>query len=499
MLFSSTIFLFLFLPVVLALYFSVRPGLRNGLLLLASLLFYAWGEKLVASLMLVSIAGNWAFGLWVGAALARGRGKGVVALATVFNLGLLVAFKYADWLWIIFRTALFELGIFASHLPPLAAFIDPGSAWHDLLVNAQGGIRLPIGISFFTFQAFSYVLDVYRRDAVVQKNPLDVALYVSLFPQLIAGPIVRYKDVAAQIVHRVVTREGFANGIRRFAIGLGKKVMIANAVARCADAIFAIPAAELTAPVSWLGLVCYSLQIYFDFSGYSDMAIGLGHMFGFKFLENFAHPYISKSITEFWRRWHISLSTWFRDYLYIPLGGNRKGPARTYFNLLLVFFLCGLWHGASFSFVVWGLFHGCFLVIERIGLQRMIEKRAVLRHVYVALVVMVGWVFFRAETLDQALHYLGTMAGLSQGLPAVHHVDLFLDSLLATALAAGFIGSTPWLPALVAWHARLAERGRPKLSFGLEVAGLAALLLLFFCSTLELAAGSYNPFIYFRF
>jgi len=500
MLFSSTIFLFLFLPVVLALYFSVRPGLRNGLLLVASLFFYAWGEKLVASLMLVSIAGNWAFGLWVGAALTKGRGKGVVALATVFNLGLLVAFKYADWLWNILRTALLELGLAASQLPPLAAFIAPGSAWHDLLVNARGGIRLPIGISFFTFQAFSYVLDVYRRDAIVQRNPLHVALYVSLFPQLIAGPIVRYKDVAAQIVHRVVTREGFAYGVRRFAIGLGKKVLIANTVARCADAIFAIPAGELTAPVSWLGLICYSLQIYFDFSGYSDMAIGLGHMFGFKFLENFAHPYISKSITEFWRRWHISLSTWFRDYLYIPLGGNRVSRGRTYFNLLLVFFLCGLWHGAAFNFVVWGLWHGMFLVIERIGLARILERQTpLLRHLYVLPVVMVGWVFFRAPDLSYALSYLGAMAGLQPGAPLAWHVDLWLDPVLVAALLAGIIGSVPWVPVLAAWHADLESRGRRALGITLELGATAALAIVFFASTLELAAGSYNPFIYFRF
>jgi alginate O-acetyltransferase complex protein AlgI len=500
MLFSSTIFLFLFLPIVLALYFTVRPGLRNGVLLVASLFFYAWGEKALVAVLVLSIVSNWALGVWVERAVRRGQGRRIVAGAVVFNVGLLVAFKYADWLWSILGHGLVALGLTHGPLPELGSRLDPSSTWHDVLLTSGGHIRLPIGVSFFTFQATSYVVDVYRRDVEAEKSLVNFGMYKAFFPQLIAGPIVRYRDIHDQIRDRLVRREGFALGVRRFILGLGKKVLIANAAASCADAVFAIPAAELTAPVSWLGLVCYSLQIYFDFSGYSDMAIGLGHMFGFTFLENFAHPYISKSITEFWRRWHISLSTWFRDYLYIPLGGNRVSRGRTYFNLLLVFFLCGLWHGAAFNFVVWGLWHGAFLVLERTGLGRGLERRTpLLRHAYVLLVVLVGWVFFRAPDLGYALSYLGAMAGLQAGAPLAWHVDLWLDPVLAAALLAGFVGSVPWVQELAAWHAQLEARGRRTLGIALELAGTGALALVLLGSILELAAGSYNPFIYFRF
>ena len=513
MLFSSPVFVFLFLPLVLGLYFVVHPRLRNALLLVASLFFYAWGEPQMVVVMLLSILANWGFGLWLAAVREGGRGRLVVAWATVFNLGLLIFFKYADWLWSVAGSALVALGALEAPPPPVATLIPAGSAWRDALVDPSGTIHKPIGISFFTFQAFSYVIDVYRRDAPVQKNPLDFGLYVSLFPQLIAGPIVRYKDVAEQILARAVTREGFAYGVRRFVVGLAKKMLVANVVARAVDGwdngipgIFAIPAAELPPSVAWLGIVCYTLQIYFDFSAYSDMAIGLGHMLGFRFLENFQWPYVARSVTEFWRRWHISLSTWFRDYLYIPLGGNRLGPAVTYRNLLLVFFLCGLWHGASFSFVVWGLYHGAFLVVERVGLGAFLERRpAVLRHAYTLLVAMVGWVFFRAHDLEHALGYLQRMFdvralfGVEVGRPAVHHVDLWLDPLLATVIVAGVVGSTPWVAKLAGWHRRREQAGPSAAGLGLEVAGLAAIAALFALSACELAAGGYNPFIYFRF
>ena len=308
----------------------------------------------------------------------------------------MIVFKYADFL----------VGNLNALLGPLR-----------LAPLSLPGIALPIGISFFTFQALSYVIDVYRREVPVQRNPFDLGLYIALFPQLIAGPIVRYHDVARQLVERVVTRQGFAYGVERFVVGLGKKVLIANTLAVQADLIFAIPADQLTAPVAWFGLVCYTLQIYFDFSGYSDMAIGLGYMFGFRFLENFSHPYVAQSITEFWRRWHISLSTWFRDYLYVPLGGNRGSALRTYRNLVLVFFLCGLWHGASWSFVVWGLLHGFLLVIERMGLGRLMARwpRA-LRHAWTLFFVMIAWVFFRADSLPQAR---GIPSRDVRGLPCV--------------------------------------------------------------------------------
>jgi len=317
MVFSSPIFLFLFLPIVLAVNFLLPIRLRNLWLLIMSLIFYGWGEPRFVLVMIASIVVNFALGLWVDRVRGRPAARRVMALGIALNIGLLAVYKYANFAVDNLNTVLAALGAAPIPLAPIA---------------------LPIGISFFTFQAFSYVIDVERRDGPVQKNPLDVALFVSLFPQLIAGPIVRYRDVAAQIVERTIAREGFTRGVERFLIGLGKKMLIANTVAVPADAIFAIPADQLTAGVAWLGVVCYALQIYYDFSGYSDMAIGLGLMLGFHFLENFNYPYISRSMTEFWRRWHISLSTWFRDYLYIPLGGNQRAPARTYFNLVVTFF-----------------------------------------------------------------------------------------------------------------------------------------------------------------
>jgi alginate O-acetyltransferase complex protein AlgI len=431
-----------------------------------------------------------------------------------------VLFKYADWLWDGLGAGLAGLGLLDEAPAPLGSHLASDSVWRSILLEADGSIRLPIGISFFTFQALSYVIDVQRREAPAQRNPLDIALYVALFPQLVAGPIVRYRDVAVQLVQRVVTRASFAYGIRRFVIGLGKKMLIANVCAEAADGVFGgagtdlagVPGAELYPALAWLALVAYTLQIYFDFSGYSDMAIGLGHMFGFRFLENFAHPYVSRSITEFWRRWHISLSTWFRDYLYIPLGGNRRGGARTYLNLLIVFALCGLWHGASLTFLVWGLYHGAFLVLERAGLGAWLGRRAgPLRHIYVLLAVMVGWVFFRAETLAYAWAFLRALVGLSDGsqlvpvgellVPAreIHLLALHADTLTWIALAAGALGSLPWLPWLRARLEALEAQGRRGPSLAFEWLGLAGLALVFVHAAMALASGGYNPFIYFRF
>ena len=497
MLFSSPLFLFLFLPLVLAAYYILDRRFRNLILLVASLIFYAWGEVLMVWLMVISCLANWGFGWWVDRARERGRGKGVVALATVFNLSLLVAFKYADWLWNSIGSSLLALGWIDQPFEPLSNLAAGNEFWTTALFD-KGHIRLPIGISFFTFQAFSYVIDVYRRDGAMQKNPLNIMLYVSLFPQLIAGPIVRYKDVDEQINSRAATWDSFAYGVRRFVLGLGKKMLIANAAAELADDVFNMEGGVST-PLAWLGIVAYTIQIYFDFSGYSDMAIGLGHMFGFRFLENFNHPYVSRSITEFWRRWHMSLSTWFRDYLYIPLGGNRGSQARTYFNLVLVFFLCGLWHGASETFVVWGLYHGAFLVIERLGLGRWLGKRPVwLRHAYLLLVVMVGWVFFRATSLPQAFTFLGAMFGAGAET-SLQPLGLFVDPRIATALVAGIIGSMPWLPALQAWHARNTSFGWTARAVSIEFVGLILIMAILVASSLELASNSYNPFIYFRF
>ncbi|MHC4201080.1 MAG: MBOAT family O-acyltransferase, partial [Planctomycetota bacterium] len=406
MVFSSPIFLFLFLPFVLVLYvISVRRELRNPVLLVASLFFYAWGETWFVLIMVASMAANYLFGLWVDRVRERPWAKLAVACAVVFNLGLLGAFKYANFLVDNLNALSSVVGI-----PPVGL----------------GKVHLPIGISFFTFQAMSYVIDVYRRDAEVQRNPVNVALYISLFPQLIAGPIVRYRDVAKQLVERVMSREDFAYGVRRFIMGLAKKVLIANVVGGAADGIFGnphaspavagVPLGHLTPALAWLGVVCYTVQIYFDFSGYSDMAIGLGRMLGFRFLENFNYPYVSRSVREFWKRWHISLSTWFRDFLYVPLGGSRRTPARTHVNLVAVFLLCGLWHGASWTFAIWGLYHGVFLVAERTRFGRWIGSLpAPAGHLYTLLVVLAGWVIFRAETASQAAAFLAAMMGFARG------------------------------------------------------------------------------------
>lgn len=341
MVFSSVTFLFVFLPVVLAVYYILPGRLRNTFLLLASLLFYYWGEPRFVFVMLASIVWNYLCGLMCGYLPERMRGlrKLALILAVAVNLGLLVYFKYADFIIGTIN------GVFSRSIPLL-------------------GVTLPIGISFFTFQGLSYVIDVYRQTVRPQRDPLKLGMYISLFPQLIAGPIVRYADIEREIDHRSVDREKFYAGVSRFVIGLSKKVLIANTLALRADQIFGQPCQSLTAGVAWLGALLYSLQIYFDFSGYSDMAIGLGKMLGFTFLENFDLPYMSRSVTEFWRRWHISLSSWFRDYVYIPLGGNRRG--NVYLHLLTVFILTGLWHGAAWNFVLWGLWHGLFLIVERV-------------------------------------------------------------------------------------------------------------------------------------
>jgi alginate O-acetyltransferase complex protein AlgI len=483
MLFSEPVFVFLFLPLLFLVYAVAPRAARNTILLLASLLFYAWGEKSFVLVMLGSIAFNYLVGLLVEAGRSRGLHKLFLILGVAGNLGLLVAFKYADFLVTNLNFLLVGL-----KLPPI--LMQP--------------IHLPIGISFFTFQAMSYIIDLYRGRTEVQKNPLRVALYITLFPQLIAGPIVRYQDIARQLVHRTVTRAGFDQGVRRFILGLGKKMLLANVVAVPADQIFALPAHQLTTPVAWLGAVCYTLQIYFDFSGYSDMAIGLGRMFGFRFLENFNYPYISRSVTEFWRRWHMSLSSWYRDYLYIPLGGNRRGTLRTYLNLVIVFFLCGLWHGASWTFVVWGLFHGLFLVLERLGLGALLaSRRPAIQHAYFLLALLVSWVFFRCETLSQAAGMLAAMAGFAQGSRLEHHLSLYVDTEILIALAVGVLASTPVLPrvmrGLTYRRKALQLVSRPGFDTLRAVGETVALMLVFLMSLSWMAAGTYNPFLYFRF
>jgi len=480
MLFSEPAFLFFFLPLVLLGGFTL-PGirLRNLWLVLASLFFYAYGEKV--GIMLGSILLNWLLGLWVGGARGRGR-RWAITTAVAANIGLLAYFKYTNF----FFENLNSLAALAGHAPFKA---------HP--------VALPIGISFLTFHGMSYVIDVYRGDAPANKHFLEAALYLSLFPQLIAGPIIRYRDIAGQIRDRRVTIDDFSAGIQRFLMGLGKKLLIANTVASTADQIFHLPLRQTTAGMAWLAVGCYTLQIYFDFSGYSDMAIGLARMFGFRFAENFQYPYISTTITEFWRRWHISLSSWFRDYVFFPLGANRRGPGRAYFNLILVFFLCGLWHGANWTFAVWGLFHGCLLVLERLALARTVNGWwRPFRHAYALLAIMAGWVIFRSASMGEAMGLFRAMAGQSGATGLDYRAAGFLDLPLVLALCAGIALSTPLFPALQSRCQALPERF-PRwggaLGQGIAWAAVAGLLLLFLASAAVLAAGTYNPFIYYKF
>jgi alginate O-acetyltransferase complex protein AlgI len=471
MVFASPIFLFLFLPLTLAAYFAFPRAWRNGVLLVASLVFYAWGEAPYVVLVVGSVVFNYV----VGSAIARSgdaRSRKLwLAFGVAGNLIVLAIFKYSNFAVANVNT-----------LAPILA-ITP---------IALAAIPLPLGISFFTFHAISYVVDVYKGNAHAERNLPRFALYILLFPQLIAGPIIRWRDIAGQLPVREQRIADFAYGVRRFVLGLGKKVLIANTVGAVADRIFALPPSELTTPLAWLGLVCYTLQIYFDFSGYSDMAIGLMRMFGFRILENFNYPYIARSIREFWRRWHISLSNWFRDYLYIPLGGNQRGERRAYANLVIVFLLCGLWHGASWPFVLWGVWHGLFLVVERAGVDTLLRRIGPLSHAYALLAVMGGWVLFRCETLTQAVAYYAALLGRAQGDPARHPLPEFLDPFVAFTLVLGIVFATPLARGIGQWRDRHANVG----VLGLDVAWLVAVFVL---ASAFLAAGTYNPFIYFRF
>jgi alginate O-acetyltransferase complex protein AlgI len=478
-LFTEPSFLFVFLPLLLALYQLPGARYRNWLLLAASIIFYTRGAGSFTWLVLALIAFNYAAARVIDRHRATGLGRRLLAGAVAIDLLVLATFKYAD----------FAVGNLNAALA---------------LIDAQPfplpGVLLPIGISFFTFHAISYVVDVYRQDAAAQKRPVEAALYLLVFPQLVAGPIVRYRQIADQLSSRFASLDDFGYGARRFIIGLAKKMLIANTLAVPADQIFAMPAAELTAAHAWTGVACYTLQIYFDFSGYSDMAIGLGRMFGFRFPENFNYPYIAASIQDFWRRWHMSLSAWFRDYVYVPLGGNRASTGRMYFNLVLVFFLCGLWHGASWTFVVWGLYHGAFLVLERVGLgARVGALAAPLRHAYALLVVMAGWVFFRADTLGGATAMLAAMVGAGGSLPSVYAPAWYWNTEVLLAFIAGVIGATPVLPVLAQRLARASDEGTGTLGWQGSMAAIVALLTIFSASLMLSAARSYNPFIYFRF
>ena len=483
MVFSSPLFLFLFLPIVLAVYFLL-PGLRarNGWLLAVSLLFYAWGEVGFILLLLISTLINFELGKWVERTEDVVRRKQAVAVAVIVNVGFLAFFKYAGLVVASLNAPLKLLGLTTLPVPHIA---------------------LPIGISFFTFHALSYVIDIYRRKRGAARDPRDTALYIFFFPQLVAGPILRWNAIAPQLENRVFRSEVFAEGVRRFVGGLAKKMIIANAVALPADQIFALSADELSIGTAWFGILCYSIQIYFDFSGYSDMAVGLGKMFGFEFIENFNFPYTAQSIRDFWRRWHISLSTWFRDYVYIPLGGNRVTENRNRLNLVAVFFLCGLWHGASWTFVAWGFYHGFFLVLERTRLGAALDKwPRPLRHGYAVFAVMMGWVLFRANTFPEATNYFSALFGLAHPLHA-QPLQRYLGNEAIFALAVGALFAMPLWQAIKSAGGKIGgkipERSRA-IYFGTgQILEIALVMVLLVISAAWLAGGTYNPFIYFRF
>lgn len=456
MLFSTIPFLYFFLPSVLFInnvLLRKNINYQNVFLLLSSLFFYAWGEPTFVFVMLLSIVLNWGFGIWVDK--KRENKTWILFLMLLFNLSLIFVFKYLMFAMNVINE------VFDTHMRvPI--------------------INLPIGISFFTFQSISYVIDIYRHHGEVQRNPLNVGLYISFFPQLIAGPIVRYETIAAEINNRKVTWNDFTDGVERFIIGLGKKVLLANNFAVIADHIFSLLPEYLDLPLAWLGAISYTLQIFFDFSGYSDMAIGLGRMFGFHFLENFNYPYISRSVSEFWRRWHISLGSWFRDYVYIPLGGNRVAKPLVYRNLFVVWLLTGIWHGANWTFIVWGLMYFVLLAFEKFT---ELEKRNfhILGHVYTLFFVVVGWVIFRSETLTDAWNYLHVM--FTPSIPDSSPLFLFYISEYKWWLLCGLFFSIPIV-------------NRSKLH---PVINSIWCIVIFFLCLVYITKGGYNPFIYFNF
>ncbi|ACT04673.1 MBOAT family O-acyltransferase [Paenibacillus sp. JDR-2] len=469
MVFSSLLFLFIFLPAVFLLYWlSPRRG-KNLILFLASLVFYAWGEPVYIVIMLISTVTDYSFGLLLSKPeWGPKRRKGIVVASVIVNLALLSYFKYADF-------AVSNLNALLGTDIPLTE------------------LALPIGISFYTFQSMSYIIDVYRGTAKAQRNWIDFGTFVALFPQLVAGPIVQYNTLAEQLKERRVTMEMFAEGVRRFIIGLAKKVLLANNIGLLWHAVSDADAGTLPVLTAWLGIIAFAFQIYFDFSGYSDMAIGLGLMFGFRFNENFNKPYTAQSITDFWRRWHISLSTWFRDYVYIPLGGNRKGLPKQLRNILIVWLLTGIWHGAAWNFMLWGLYFGIILIFEKwAGLRLLSRAPRWIRHVYASLLILIGWVLFAFDELPKAGGYLKAMFGLS-GQPVWNDGTVYFLYTNLGLLAVLVLAS-------IAWRKRTAPaRENGSLSAVCSLAGFAWLFVLFFLSVSYLVDATFNPFLYFRF
>ena len=473
MVFSSLLFLFRFLPAVLILYFAVPPKMRNSVLLLVSLVFYAWGEPVYVLLMIISIIITYLGGRFVHYFQEKGNMRAAkisMLVSIICGLALLGFFKYTDF---VIRT------------------INQISRGDISLLR----LGLPIGISFYTFQTISYVVDVYRHNAKVQKNILSYGAYVTMFPQLIAGPIVQYKTIDEQLRYRKESPEEFAEGVNRFIIGLGKKVLLANNAGRLWDYIRVLPAGEISVVMAWMGIIAFTFQIYFDFSGYSDMAIGLGHMFGFRFLENFNYPYLSSSIAEFWRRWHISLGTWFREYVYIPLGGNRKGKAALIRNTLIVWLLTGIWHGADWNFFLWGIYYGILLLMEKLFLNKILERLPrFIRHIYCMFFVVIGWYIFSFGDIASGTGYLAAMAGAAgNGIAGGESIYLLLN--YAVLMLVLCIGSSN-LPAKIGNKLMLAVSGHDTAAVILRCLFIMAVFLL---STAYLVDASYNPFLYFRF
>ena len=469
MVFSSIVFLFLFLPIVLTIYFVVlkRRKARNLLLLATSLFFYAWGDPVHVLLLIGSVFGNYLFGLWIDHHRSKGgKSAAIMTVMLLFNLGILAVFKY--------------LGFAVS-------------IWNDVfaLQLQVPEIVLPIGISFFTFQGISYVIDIYRGEAEALRNPLDVALYIAFFPQLVAGPIIRFRTIAEQIYHRNENEHDIAAGIARFIEGVAMKVLLANQFSIVADKAFAYEGAGLSVVFAWIGAIAYALQIYFDFAGYSSMAIGLARIFGFHFPENFNSPYISRSVSEFWRRWHISLGTWFRDYVYIPLGGSRCAGWKVIRNLFVVWLLTGLWHGANWTFVIWGLYFFVLIGIEKLfKLETFFAAHRWVGHIYLILAILFGWVLFRATSITHAIQYVSSMFGLNDNVIVGDTAQLYLTEYLILFVV-GIICCFPIRAYVTKKH--LFEGSKKPLVYGL------LLTFVFVLSIAHLVKGSYNPFIYFNF
>ena len=466
MLFSSIPFIFYFLPIVFLLYFASPKKLRNTVLFLSSLFFYGWGEPKFLIFMLISITQGYVFGLLIEKYHGMKRSKIFLVASVLFSLGMLGYYKYADF------------------------FIENFNALTGMSVPLLK-IVLPIGISFYTFQILSYTVDVYRGDVKAQRNFINLAAYIAMFPQLIAGPIVRYSDIVGQLEHREYSAEKIALGIRRFAIGLSKKILLANILGELVSIFKA--SEDKSVLFCWIYAVAYLLHVYFDFSGYSDMAIGLGKILGFDFMENFNYPYISSSISEFWRRWHMSLGSWFRDYLYIPMGGNRVSKPRFFFNIFVVWMATGFWHGAAWTFILWGLYFAVLLIAEKMFLMKFLKKARVLNHIYVLLFVTISFVLFDAATPVEALDRIGAMFG-ADGLPAISQEALYYLRSFGVVILIGIIGATP-LPKKIVSALGNNEKLKGVVSVGEPIVIVALLVLC----TAFLIDGSFNPFLYFRF